>query len=302
VFYARRFFRIVPLYLMVLIAGLAFSSSQLAPIAFYLTFTQNIWLVAHYGPSIFYAVTWSLAVEEQFYLFLPFLIWLVPGGWLPAILVSLIAVAPLFRLLIFDLNPVASHLLFPCRMDALLAGVLLAYVMRQERARTWLYENQTTLYVVFALSLVWPTIATLKGWSVGTFPMETFGLTLLAFTYACFLLIVAVETRGPIAWVTSLAPLRRFGVLAYCIYLIHLSVLSFLFDSLGRDFSAFAFLGLCLIVVVGIAEASWRFFEGPLVGLGHRWTYSGKVISSPDTMQTGHKSKTLAQPYGRCAS
>jgi peptidoglycan/LPS O-acetylase OafA/YrhL len=284
VFYARRFFRIVPLYLLVLIIGLAFRPSRLAPIASYLTFTQNMWMVVHDDWRIFYSVTWSLAVEEQFYLFLPFLIWLAPRRWLPAILVSLIVAAPLFRLLAFNFNSRAPHLLFPCRMDALLIGVLLAYVMRQERARTWLYQNQTTLYIVFALSLVWPTIATHKGWSVGAFPMETFGLTLLAFTYACFLLIAAVETRGPIAWVTNLAPLRRFGVLAYCIYLIHVGLFGFLFDSLGRDFSTSALLGVCLIASVGIAEASWRFFEGPLISLGHRWIYSGQMVSSPNSV------------------
>jgi peptidoglycan/LPS O-acetylase OafA/YrhL len=281
VFYVRRFFRIVPLYLLVFIIGLAFRGSQPAPIVSYLTFTQNIWMAYHNDWSIFYRVTWSLAVEEQFYIFLPFLIWLAPRRWLLAILVFLIAVAPLLRLVAFKLSPAAPHVLFPCRMDTLLIGVVLAYVIRQERARIWVYQNKTALYIAFASSLVWPTIATLKDWSLGTFPMETFGLTLLAFTYACFLLIAAVETHGPIAWVTNLAPLRRFGVLAYCIYLIHLSLLAFFHQHFGWHPAC----ALALIGSVGIAEVSWRFFERPLISLGHRWTYSPAMISLPDAAE-----------------
>jgi peptidoglycan/LPS O-acetylase OafA/YrhL len=280
VFYTRRFFRIVPLYLVVLVISSA-SPGGVSPLVYFLTFTQNIWMAEHATFHVNYFVTWSLAVEEQFYLALPVVIWLLPRKWLGAVLSLLMVAAPIFRLISLNFNPVAPHILFPCRMDALLCGVLCAYAMRQETFRQWLSRNTITLYGVLAILLIWPALATLKEWDSGTYEMESLGLTLLAFTYACFMLIAISEKTGPITWLTSFPLLRRMGLLAYCIYLIHMFVLDFVFRVVpGRNFLPGPILVLVLSgIVICIAEVSWRFFERPLISFGHRWRYSGKLTS-----------------------
>ena len=276
VFYTRRFFRIVPLYLLLLVAGLASAPDNILPLAYYLTFTQNIWMAVNATVDVYYSVTWSLAVEEQFYLALPVLIWLLPRTWLAGVLSLLVVAAPIFRVISFSFNPVASHILFPCRMDALLCGVLCAYAVRQEKIRQWLSRNTITLYGMLAILLIWPALAILKGWGLGTYEMQSFGLTLLAFTYACFMLIAIAEKTGPITWLTSLPLLRRLGLLAYCIYLIHLFVFDFLFRVVAGP--NLVLVGVPILVVC-LAEVSWRFFERPLISFGHRWRYSGKLTS-----------------------
>jgi peptidoglycan/LPS O-acetylase OafA/YrhL len=281
VFYIRRFLRIVPLY--GLLIGVTYAADSRMPFIYYLTFTQNIWIAIHsYWPD---GVTWSLAVEEQFYVLLPLLVWLLPRRWLPAVLAALIIIAPICRvsaLNYFD-SFIAPGVLFPCRMDSLLCGVLCAYAMRQEKFREWLFRNRATLYFIFALSLTWPVLATLKGWGWASFEMDSFGFTLLAVTYSCFLLIVIVERSGPVAWLTNLTPLRRLGLLAYCIYLIHRKVqYAFLSNFTGPGLIHWVLWGVIILSVLGIAEMSWCFFEGPLTRLGRRWTYSGPVISSLD--------------------
>jgi peptidoglycan/LPS O-acetylase OafA/YrhL len=282
VFYTHRFFRIVPLYLAVLVISLAASPGDYIPLAYSLTFTQNIWMAEHATFDVNYFVTWSLAVEEQFYLALPILIWLLPRKWLAAVLGLLVVAAPIFRLISLSVNPVAPHILFPCRMDALLCGVLCAYAMRQEKFRQWLSRNTITLYGVLAILLIWPALATLKDWDSGTYQMESFGLTVLAFTYACFLLIAISEKIGPITWLTGLPLLRRLGLLAYCIYLVHMLVLDLFFRVVaGSNFLPGPILVLVLSgIVICIAEVSWRFFERPLISFGHRWQYSHESISS----------------------
>jgi peptidoglycan/LPS O-acetylase OafA/YrhL len=289
VFYMRRFLRIVPLYVLGLLVGAAFcAKTNDMPFIYFFTFTQNFWIAIHSSWPSYYVVTWSLAVEEQFYVLLPLLVWLLPRRWLPAVIVALIVVAPISRVFALDFfeGPEAAYVLFACRMDSLLCGVLCAYAMRQEKFREWIFRNRATLYFIFAISLVWPVFASYKGWGWTSFQMDSFGLTLLAFTYSCFLLIVVVERSGPIAWLTNLAPLRRLGLLAYCIYLIHMDVYNVLSKTTDPSFSSsvihWVFWGVVILVVTGIAELSWRFFEGPLISFGRRWTYSGPVISSPD--------------------
>lgn len=286
VFYMRRFLRIVPLYALLVV--IACATANAIPLIYYLTFTQNIWIAIHSSWPDHYGVTWSLAIEEQFYIVLPLLVWLLPRRWLLAVIAALIILAPICRIFALNLfkSSIAPYVLLPCRMDALLCGVLCAYAMRQENFREWAFRNRAILYLIFAASLAWPVLASLEGWSLKSFQMESFGFTLLAVTYSCFLLIVVVERSGPAAWLTNLAPLRRLGLVAYGIYLIHVDVYDVLARIIGPSppdsVIHWVLRGFTILTVIGIAGVSWRFFEGPLISLGRRWTYSAPAISSTD--------------------
>lgn len=96
-FFVRRACRILPLYVVMLLAYVYLLVEQ--PVAlkwlwensyslwFFATFTQNYPIGIHeqFGPN-WMAVTWSLAVEEQFYVVLPFLMF-----WLPPPLASTVS-------------------------------------------------------------------------------------------------------------------------------------------------------------------------------------------------------------------
>ncbi len=145
-FYIRRAYGIFPLYFLVtrlflfrhlpfhLIPGTLGDYSALSiPLLSYLTLTQNFWM-AHlgwFGPQAM-MVTWSLAVEEQFYVTIPFIIRYCNRRRLVAVLVFVVVAAPLLRVLLqhFAHGEFACYVLMPCRADALCMGALAALVVR----------------------------------------------------------------------------------------------------------------------------------------------------------------------------
>ncbi len=160
VFYKRRFFRIVPIYLVTLVLGAALVSLKLGPTSgplqwlttegapwyAYLTFTQNFWM-AHAGSvgSNGLAMTWSLAVEEQFYLTVPLYIRALSRRWLARFLVIGICSAPLLRSLLLHFGSDSSigiYTMMLCRADALLLGVLAAVLLRNERWKERIRERR----------------------------------------------------------------------------------------------------------------------------------------------------------------
>jgi len=136
-FYARRAFRIFPLYFLVLTAILAFANAHrwmdnvMPPRkdwAFYFSYLSNWRPPKPSGaPNILYHF-WTLAIEEQFYLAWPLVVWLLPRRllWVSAGLG--ITAAYCFRTFL----PLPSQNTF-CRMDALLFGALVALLVRTER-------------------------------------------------------------------------------------------------------------------------------------------------------------------------
>src|SRR5712692_10605079 len=153
VFYVRRICRIMPLYFLWIFLFVVFGIvvplrnealswlfAQPLPLWSYTTFTQNIVMArAGLGPN-WLGITWSLAVEEQFYLALPLMIRAIPPRRLPLVLMTLIVAAPILRIILIARYGAQGYLpgyvLTPCRADALLLGVLCAYVMRHEELRS----------------------------------------------------------------------------------------------------------------------------------------------------------------------
>lgn len=120
-FWSRRMFRTWPLYFfMLFVAYWRYDGPIEPPFWHYLTFTQNF-----FEPR-FFMQTWSLAVEEQFYFFLPLGLVLIArlgkGGWFPALAVLGVGLTALFRAWFGPSNNIAAV------MDALLVGVSIAYM------------------------------------------------------------------------------------------------------------------------------------------------------------------------------
>lgn len=296
-FYGRRFARIIPLYALLLgayalliaitRAGYADDASPLVanrlPPYPYLFFLQNFWM-AWYDSlgAAFISLTWSLAVEEQFYLTLPLVIRAVSNRALIWICVASIAVAIAMRTMLFLSFPDLFwpvYVLTPCRMDALMLGVLAAIVVRDEHARTIVRRRPDVLWVLaFGLAALIGYMSR-RGWMIGSPQMSIWGYTVLASFYAVALLLAVTQRGSPFSRALRFGPLRRLGGIAYGVYLIHMPALilvnAYLLKALPRQYDLpFGTAALiALLVTVVVASLSWRFFERPFVRAAHRLSY-----------------------------
>ena len=307
-FYMRRVFRILPLYyawtllfgIFVLLAlwlapgRTPLTSRDLLQVPLHLLFLQDFWIGMQRWPWIWFVVTWSLAVEEQFYLLAPFLIRYISIRKLMRLLVFIIAIAPLLRFVIYRWtgNPFSAGIPMPCRADALAWGILLAVAWRQPSFRTFLASHSTLLSrTVLCLFL---GVAALSWWLArppGTVTL-TIGITWLAAFYSCLVLLVLSRSGGRIAATMRWRWLGKLGAISYCVYILHDT-----FNQIAHrlllhsepqlyDLRGLAVTLLALVLTIALAALSMRYFEDPLIRRGHRYSYHEGSAAAPGSVSS----------------
>lgn len=286
VFYRRRVCRIFPIYFVCLIAvyfaahyarfpDLPNLLQPMVPLQSSVTFTQNFWMAYRNDSGAFaWAPTWSLAIEEQFYLTLPALIYYAKPDRLLRFLIGGIILAPLTRLAIYLANPrllSAMAYLLPCRMDSLLFGVAIAYFLRRPGAWEYLREHRSKLWtaveVLTCLSLPFMLFRTQYS------PVVLLaGYDFLGLLFSGVLLLALTEEN--VARLLRIKWLMSLGTISYFVYLIHEFVLGLTYLAVRRYTTSWALtVLLSLTLTILIAQLSWEYFEKPFVALGHKERY-----------------------------
>jgi peptidoglycan/LPS O-acetylase OafA/YrhL len=274
-FYLRRALRILPLFITVL--GLFYLLKLPAwligieiPWYGYATFTQNFWMATGGGfGAAALAATWSLAVEEQFYLALPILIRRVSPKMLLRVSLAAAAIAPLVRLAIYltvPTAPFACYVLLPARMDALMLGVAAACMVREGRV-----PRMRVLYPAWAILGTVVAYLSIKSPGYHDRAMMLFGYTVLALFYLSVLLI---GVSGGFRVLTTKV-LTRSGLLAYGLYMLHTPIIWAFFGG-EPELSSIRAGAVTLAAAASVfllASMSWKLFEKPLLAFGHRFRY-----------------------------
>lgn len=295
-FYLRRVHRILPIYytwvalyaaivavgVYVVPGRLPVAARDLGVVPVYVLFLQNM----IYSPSAFqwkwFVVTWSLAVEEQFYLFAPPLIRMVAIRRLVYVLGTLVCAAPILRYLAFRHLPHLYYLpqfAMPCRADALALGILAAVAWRRPAFREYLEGHPKILQRGVAYLLV--VLAALMWWLARPAGLVTYtiGYSSLAVFYACLLLLVLSQTQGVVARLARMKWLRYLGGVSYCVYLIHLTInIGAHHLLLGGEPRIYDLRGVGVTLLAGVltlavASVSQKYFEKPLIRRGHHYVY-----------------------------
>jgi peptidoglycan/LPS O-acetylase OafA/YrhL len=273
-FYGRRAFRILPLYAIFLAtSGTLFGLSL--SVWRYLTFTQNFaWVHGGLALAGITGLTWSLAIEEQFYFVLPILVRALPSKTLLALCCVVITSAPFCRwLLIHTLGMSATYVLLPGRMDTLFAGVLIACIARRPEVMTAIRQR---LWVVWTTSGAAATgflaigLSTPHGFVQLTATMVTVGYSLVAVAFGC--LLTGVVAGG---WQPSRNfPLRFLGLGAYSVYLFHQMVGVTVVGLTGAP--GWLALPLAGGAVAALSAFCWSRIERPcILWAKSRWRYDG---------------------------
>ena len=298
-FYMRRTCRIFPVYFAVIIPSMLFLhfydrvdiTGTPLPWWSYLTYTQNISapISGHLG-QLSLQPTWTLAVEEQFYLILPVLVYLLTYRRILVLSLFLIAVTPILRAaLIASGNHhafLASCLLLPCRWDMLFVGVLAAIVLRNKRIITKLYSNRCWWLKILCVAGSVGIIACSVVKRIGSFnTTQTLLPVLIAFCAMCYLLLV-ISGHHDVPFLRSRI-LVFIGTISYGVYLMHQPIAVILHATIlgsAPDISTLPQCGVMFLATtftIMLAWLSFRYFESPIIRFGHQWKYAGKGLIDP---------------------
>ena len=241
VFYIHRALRILPLYFVVLFALLVVVPALVeTPAQLQCTADHQLWLwffLSNWAPKIDctdygygFAHFWSLAVEEQFYLFWPLLIYRLRPKPLVIICVAIAAVAMIGRSIAalngVDSNTIYENTLF--RMDALSLGSAAAALLRTPGWSKWA-QRHIRVIGLSALVLFLAGVAFTRAYNIHGLSGQTIGYSILALTGAVLVGATALlkDQRTLLTTVLNWRPLRSVGLYSYAMYVFHVPLHKF---------------------------------------------------------------------------
>lgn len=303
-FYARRVRRILPALCATILVTLPFAWAVMTPhelryfgggIFATLLFSSNIWfysLIDYFNPNSDLDPllhTWSLGVEEQFYLLFPPLVALAARFGRRAVLPTLAVVGLVSLGLALGTSsskPTLAFYMLHTRLWEMMAGVLAAAALHRT-AR--LPATAMALLALLGLALVLAGVTILppvRGWPGATTLIPVSGAVLLALFGAA---------PGPARALLASPAFRAIGLVSYSAYLIHHPLITLLTLSDRPPESLAAKAGV-IGLTLALASLSWALVEQPFRRRGplarsRRWLLAAVVAGLAGFAVTGHFTK-----------
>lgn len=296
-FYARRILRIFPLYYFALILFLLVlrpilsqqeSYIELLNIQSWYWFYLQNWQPGFNGSVDMNIIVhfWSLAIEEQFYLFWPFIIYWIPQRFVGRTIAFFIIFAIIFRNILLFLHlpnpflPLIIYIHTFCRMDSLAIGAAIAVLVRSgywlpltiRYSKLFLLLSSCGLVAIFIPQFI----------SQGDlYPLDpllqSMGFSLLAIFFGSLLILfLYLPENNSFIRILLWFPLRQLGRVSYGFYIYHFPFIFLFCNSLSQyliDLThAYWISQLLLFLIFGISVfalsfLSWHILEKPILQL-----------------------------------
>lgn len=306
-FYARRLLRTLPNYYVVfalyLLLPAALSGTYTAPLWQFITFTQNLEM----RPGQTFTHSWSLCVEEQFYLLFPLIclfalsktgnamrLWIIIGtGFVAAILLRLTMFGAHSGSAI-DIMDYYEFIYYPSysRFDELLPGIAIALIKNYHQTtfeKLLRYGNQIFIAGLISSGVVFYLFLNIHYQDgVGTNAWTTsVGYSLLAISFSLLVLAVLSPSCWFYRW--KIPGAASLAIWSYAIYLIHKPLYQLLKEPVKNlGISTDGYWGMAIIVLISVV-AGWILFklvETPFMNLRARlFPFNNKPLNAPAALQ-----------------
>jgi len=294
-FYVRRSLRIFPLYFLTLLVffhvlDAIYSISENSNFEYYFQHEISFWFyfqnytLVHmdWGQSHSLAHLWSLAVEEQYYVLVPLLVFLFTKKNLFYLFGFMIIIALSYR--IFNVlnngSWLKEYFATVSRMDALAMGGCLALLVRSQWWGT--IKNYGKQYKIMLVSL----ILYFGFWALSTdylmpqngIAQRTLNYTLTGIMFSLLILLIIMKDKY-ITKVFSVKLLTYFGKRSYAIYIFHMPIKYMLIPYLTthilwlNNLSKWPTICLSISLAIVSGEISWRLIEKPALALKKYFKY-----------------------------
>lgn len=267
-FYARRCLRIWPLYYSALLfmfvivpllrpseAHTVFEARS-SPWWAYPIFLQNFLVPVPTGATGLLGVTWSLAVEEQFYLVWPLVVRFCTTRQLRTIAIAVICISPALRYYL-SLHQVNIYSNTFCRLDGLMAGALLAIVLRWEGFVPGKFVTRAWIAFLAAAPLAL---------LIETFHARWIGFSFVALASVSFVYLALFSRQK---WLQAILTNRFMvytGTISYGMYLLQKIPLDAA-KTFHLDQHPFLALPITTVATYALATLSWNLLEKPFLKL-----------------------------------
>ncbi len=284
-FYIRRIVRIIPNYYLLLllfafVLGIGWFNNNehlvgqnIIPVWSYWAFCQNFFMAYnnHMGnpPMV---ITWSIAIEEQFYIIFPLILYKLKNRFVPLLLLLLVLTALFFRY--YFIGWIPRYVLLISRVDSLAIGILIAWLLLNYDFFS--FTNKFKKHLIATLIILFSVCGILY-LSYGD--LGIFKHTFFALIFA--ILIIFALQKDNSWWCIFLRSnwLVWIGTISYSLYLFHEYVIAIIYHLFGRrgvmiqtvTDAGITFLSFAAALLV--SYCIFRFLETPMIRIGKKYTY-----------------------------
>ena len=200
--------------------------------------------------------TWSLGVEEQFYIIFPFFIWFSGfgrqsknGGRNLLLSLGVLTIASLIGFIhLYQINQPAAYFLMPTRFWEISAGSILFLILKEKSTlKEFIQKIPPLLFLILIIGIMY-------------LPQNLAVLSTVTVVILTSLLIASLRRNTLVYDIFTNPKIVYIGLISYSLYLWHWSVLSISRWTIGIHWWSVPFQ---LILIIALSITSYQFIEKP---------------------------------------